>query len=85
VPVILSLVKNPQVPSGPRKETSSKLKNNNAMEPIILKLALIFCVIRVGFYQILVSIVVKLTGTLLERSSMFNEFAAIFCFPCINF
>jgi len=55
------------------------------MEPIILKLALIFCVIRVGFYQILVSIVVKLTGTLLERSSMFNEFAAIFCFPCINF
>lgn len=84
MPVIQSLLKKPQVLSGPRKETSSDLRNNNAMGPIILRPALIFCVKSVGFYRILVLILVKATATSLKFSSMFNMFVAIFCFPCIN-
>lgn len=84
IPVIQSLLK-PQVLSGCRKETSADLRNNNSVGPITLKPALIYCAQSAGFYYILILILVKLTTISLKCSSMFNMFAAIFSFPCINF
>lgn len=83
VPVIQSLLKKLQVLSGPREETSSDLRNNKAMGPIILHPAPMCCAKSIGFYWILVLILVKSTATSLK--CMFNMFAAIFCFTCINF
>lgn len=85
VPVIQTLLKKPKVLSGPRKQTYSDLRNNDAVGPIILKTALILCVKSVGSYQILVLMLVKSTATSLTRNRMFNMFVAIFCSPCINF
>lgn len=80
MPVIQSLLKKPQMLSGPRKETSSDLKNNNVLGTIILKPALIFCAKSVGFYWILVLILVKSTATSLKCGSMFNV-CSNFLFP----
>lgn len=66
VPVIQSLLKKLQVLSGPREETSSDLRNNNAMGPIILKPAPMCCAKSIGFYWILVLIQVKSTATSLK-------------------
>lgn len=86
VPIIQSLLKKPQVLSGPRKETSSGFRNNNAMGPIIQKPALIFCAKSTGFYQILVFMSVKSTATSLKHCrSIANMFVATSCLTCTNF
>lgn len=86
VPIIQSLLKKPQVLSGPRKETSWGLRNNNSIGPIIQKPALIFCAKSIGFYQNLIFILVKSTATSSKHCrSVLNMFVAIFCLTCTNF